>query len=175
MFSTKKTIMAASCILGLSAASMAHAQNTSSPLPAGTTFPTAPADALPVTDPAHPASAPTNGAQVVGNVSGTSTTATPGVLGEGGLPSIENASTGNVAGLLSYCVHKNYASGTTPRSVARNLSKRPDVRNDQGYSLGGQGLLQNSTSKPFDIATLELSKRVKLCSDLTKKGQSLTD
>ena len=69
MFSTKKTIMAASCILGLSAAGMAHAQNTPSSLPAGTTFPTAPADALPVTDPAHPASAPTNGAQVVGNVS----------------------------------------------------------------------------------------------------------
>ncbi|PHY95502.1 DUF2501 domain-containing protein [Acetobacter pomorum] len=175
MFFTQKTIMAASCILGLSAASMAHAQNMPVRIPTGTTFPAAPSGALPVTDPAHPASAPTEGAQLVGNVSGTSTTSTPGVLGEGGLPSIENTSTGNVAGLLSYCVHKNYASGTTPRSVARNLSKRPDVRNDQGYSLGGQGLLQNGTSKPFDIATLDLSKRVKLCSDLTKKGQSLTN
>lgn len=154
MFSTKKTIMAASCILGLSAAGMAHAQNTPSSLPAGTTFPTAPADALPVTDPAHPASAPTNGAQVVGNVSGTSTTATPGVLGEGGLPSIENASTGNVAGLLSYCVHKNYASGTTPRSVARNLSKRPDVRNDQGYSLGGKDCCKTVHPNPLILPRL---------------------
>ncbi|GBR03139.1 hypothetical protein AA21952_0968 [Acetobacter oeni LMG 21952] len=110
---------------------------------------------------------------MVHGVTGADTAGTPGAVGAGGMPSIDNAGTGNVAGLLSYCVDKKYTPGTTPRTVARKLAERPDVKNDQAYSLGGQGLLQNGTSTPFDISTLKKSQRVKLCSDLTKKGQSL--
>lgn len=154
---------------------MAQAQTQTVQVPVGTTLPTAPSGAIPVTNPANAASAPTKGAQLVTGVTGATTAATPGALAEAGLPSIAQASPGNVAGLLSYCVRKDYVSGTTARSVARTLAERADVKHDENYSLGGQGLLQNATSKPFDIASLGQSARVKLCSDLVKKGQSLSN
>lgn len=129
---------------------------------------------VPVTDPADKASAPAQGVQMVQGVTGAATAGTPGALGENGLPPITEASAGNVAGLLSYCIQKQYVYGTTSRTVGRDLAKRADVKNDQGYSLGGQGLLQNGTSTPFDISTLDKSARVKLCSDLTHRGQELS-
>ncbi|GAN71437.1 DUF2501 domain-containing protein [Acetobacter syzygii] len=170
---SKTALLASAFILALGGVHVAQAQTVAAELPAGTTTPTPPPGALLATNPANPASAPTNGAQIINNVTGTTTATTPGALGENGLPDITHASAGNVAGLLTYCIHKNYVSGTTPRSVARTLAKRPDVKNDPHYSIGGQGLLQNGTSTPFDVATLDQSARVKLCSDLTKKGQSL--
>ncbi|MFT8720529.1 DUF2501 domain-containing protein [Acetobacter sp.] len=173
MSASRYIALAVTCGLTIGSFGAAHAQTAAQQLPAGTTLSAPPPGSIPVTDPAHPASAPTQGAQVIKDVTGATTSATPGSLGENGLPSIDNATPGNVAGLLSYCVHKNYTSGTTPRSVARKLAKRADVKTDQNYSLGGQGLLANGTTTPFDISTLDKSKRVKLCSDLTKKGQSL--
>ncbi len=173
MFGSRQLALLASCGLVVASFGAAHAQTTQS-VPAGTTLPAAPPGSVPVTNPADAASAPTSpGAQIVNGVTGASTAATPGAVGAGGMPSIDNASTGNVAGLLYYCVNKKYTYGTTTRSVGRALAKRQDVKNDQGYSLGGQGLLQNGTSTPFDISTLDKSRRVKLCSDLTKKGQTM--
>ncbi|AQS86060.1 MAG: DUF2501 domain-containing protein [Acetobacter aceti] len=173
MFASRHIALVASFGMALASVGVAQAQTAAQQLPAGTTLSTAPNGALPVTNPANAASAPTEGAQMVKGITGATTAATPGALGENGLPSIDNATPGNVAGLLSYCIHKKYVNGTTSRSVARKLAKRADVKNDQNYSLGGQGLLSNATSTPFDISTLDKSKRVKLCSDLTKKGQEL--
>ncbi|GBQ25208.1 hypothetical protein AA12717_2004 [Gluconacetobacter sacchari DSM 12717] len=165
---------AVSC--GLVVSGAAHAQSAAAQLPAGTTLSTPPAGSVPVASPADPASNPaTRGTQIVKGVTGTTTAATPGVLGENGLPSLASANAGNVAGLLSYCIHKKLVYGTTSRSTARALAKRDDVKNDQFYSVGGQGLLETGTSTPFDISTLDRSKRVELCSDLVKKGQSLSN
>lgn len=162
--------------LVLSAVGGAQAQSAAGQLPAGTTLSTQPAGSVPVTSPADPASNPaTQGTQIVNGVTGSTTAATPGALGTDGLPTLASAGAGNVAGLLSYCIHKKLVYGTTARSTARALAKRDDVKNDQFYSVGGQGLLQTGTSTPFDIATLDKSKRVELCSDLVKKGQSLSD
>ncbi|NHN89118.1 DUF2501 domain-containing protein [Acetobacter conturbans] len=174
MFASQRIALVVSCGLAFGSFGVAaHAQTAAQQLPAGTTLSAPPPGSVPVTNPANAASAPASGAQMVSGVTGATTAATPGALGENGLPSIDNATPGNVAGLLSYCVHKKYTDTTTSRSVARKLAKRADVKNDQNYSLGGQGLLANGTTTPFDISTLSKSKRVKLCSDLTKKGQGL--
>ncbi|WP_246375823.1 DUF2501 domain-containing protein [Gluconacetobacter takamatsuzukensis] len=167
---------ALSCGVAFSAVGAAHAQGAPAQVPAGTTLSTQPVGSVPVTSPADPASNPaTQGAQVVNGVTGSTTAATPGVLGTNGLPTLASAGPGNVAGLVTYCIHKKLVYGTTARSTARALAKRDDVKNDQFYSVGGQGLLQTGSSTPFDIATLDRSKRVELCSDLVKKGQSLSD
>lgn len=173
MLGNRTLALVATTGLAFASIGAAHAQTAAQQIPAGTTMSAPPPGGIPVTNPADQASAPTQGAQVVHGITGATTAATPGALGENGLPPIDNATPGNVAGLLSYCIHKDYTSGTTPRSVARKLAKRADVKSDQAYSLGGQGLLTNGTSTPFDVSTLKKSQRVKLCSDLTKKGQSL--
>lgn len=138
----------------------APAANGAPTIPAGTNIP--------------PQTALAHGGQVVQGINGVSTAATPGTLGEDGLPSIDAAKDGNVAGLLSYCVRHQYGYGTTTRVIGRQLAKRPDVKSDQYYSLGGKGLLQTASSTPFDISTLDKTHATKLCSDLTKKGQTLT-
>ena len=130
-----------------------------SAVPAGTTIPPVPGY--------------NHGAQAIANVDPAQTTATAGALGKDALPSVDSAGAGNVGGILYYCIKTKTLYGTTPRTVARTLSKRPDVRNDQYYALGGKGLLQTNTNAPFDIKTLDLSKRTKVCNDLVKRGQSL--
>ncbi|MFT8808299.1 DUF2501 domain-containing protein [Gluconobacter sp.] len=99
----------------------------------------------------------------------------PGTLGADGVPSIENAQAGNVAGLTYYCTHHKLVLGTSPIVAARTLAKRPDIQNDQFYSLGGKGLLQTAGGNVFDISTLPKDKRVMTCNDLVKKAQSLGD
>lgn len=173
MLFSKQTVVLSVLILSLGSVNATQAQTIAAELPPGTTTPTPPPGALPATNPANPDSAPTQGAQIINNVTGTITAATPGALEENDLPSMNQAGAGNVAGLLAYCIHKNYVYGTTSRSVARTLAKQQTVQKDPYYSIGGQGLLQNGTTTPFDIATLATPERVKLCSALTKKGQTL--
>lgn len=130
-----------------------------SAIPAGTTLPPVPGY--------------NQGAQAIANVAPAQTTATAGALGNDAMPSVDSANAGNVAGVLYYCIKSKAVFGTTPRTVARTLSKRADARNDQYYALGGKGLLQTNTTAPFDIKTLDLSKRTKVCNDIVKRGQSL--
>lgn len=136
---------------------------------------TAPQPGQPIVPPGTQAVITPNHVQAVGGINGVATAATPGTLGENGMPSIDSAQAGNVAGLTSYCIHKKLSLGTAPRSASRTLAKRSDVQNDQYYSLGGRGLLQTSTNTPFDISTLPKDKQVLVCRDLFKKAQSLNN
>ncbi|AFW01050.1 DUF2501 domain-containing protein [Gluconobacter oxydans] len=136
---------------------------------------TAPQPGQPIVPPGTQAVITPNHVQAVGGINGIATAATPGTLGENGMPSIDSAQAGNVAGLTSYCIHKKLSLGTAPRSASRTLAKRSDVQNDQYYSLGGRGLLQTSTNTPFDISTLPKDKQVLVCRDLFKKAQSLNN
>ncbi|KXV24105.1 hypothetical protein [Gluconobacter japonicus] len=136
---------------------------------------TAPQPGQPIVPPGTQAVITPNHVQAVGGINGVATAATPGTLGENGMPSLDNAQAGNVAGLTSYCIHNKLSLGTAPRSASRTLAKRPDVQNDQYYSLGGRGLLQTSTNTPFDISTLPKDKQVLVCRDLFKKAQSLNN
>ncbi|EHH67829.1 hypothetical protein [Gluconobacter morbifer] len=112
-----------------------------------------------------------NHVQAVSGVNGVQTSASPGSLDAYGLPSIKGAQAGNVAGLTYYCLHNQLVLGTAPIVASRTLAKRPDVQNDQFYSLGGKGLLQTEGNSTFDITTLGKTKRVMLCNQLVKKAQ----
>ncbi|GBQ90344.1 DUF2501 domain-containing protein [Asaia krungthepensis] len=165
--------LTALCSLAYAGAT-AHAQQAPMPaVPPGTQSTVMPAGSIPV----HRDGAPTanNGMmQAVGGpeVSNTVATAkTPGVLDTYGLPSLDSARAGNLAGLASYCVRNHLVHGTTLRVVGRKLAKRPDVKNDQYYSLGGQGLIQTSTNVPFDVSSLDLSHRTQLCAQVGQRGQ----
>ena len=146
MRSVKFTLLTAICGAAFASASVAGAQSVVTQAPA------------PVTSP----SVPTDGHQVISGVDGVSTAASPAMTNDGGLPSIDSASKGNVAGLLSYCVHKKILNDTTTRVTARKLAHDSDVKTDQGYSLGGQGLLENGPTTPVKLSTLTVSKQTEL-------------
>ncbi len=128
---------------------------------------------VPTVVPGTQATLPSASLQAVAGGKNVLTAATPGVLDADGLPSIENAQAGNVAGITYYCVHHKLVLGTSPIVASRMLAKRSDVKNDQFYSLGGKGLLQMAGGNVFDISTLSKDKRVMTCNDLIKKAQSL--
>ncbi|GBQ12347.1 DUF2501 domain-containing protein [Swaminathania salitolerans] len=165
--------MTALCGLAL-VTGVAHAQQAPTPaVPPGTQSTAMPAGSVPVHREGAPHAA-TDMMQAVGGsaVSNTvSTAATPGVLDHYGLPSLDAARAGNLAGLASYCVRNHLVHGTTLRVVGRKLAMRPDVKNDQYYSLGGKGLLQTSSNVPFDVSSLDLSHRTQLCAQVGQVGQ----
>ncbi|MGD9509199.1 MAG: hypothetical protein AB7X49_11680, partial [Geminicoccaceae bacterium] len=49
-----------------------------------------------------------------------------GALGDGGLPSVDQASTGNLAGVLQYCIENNYLGGGDASSVEQSLLGKAD-------------------------------------------------
>ncbi|GAN55803.1 DUF2501 domain-containing protein [Tanticharoenia sakaeratensis] len=170
MFRPRSLALAATCAFAFGGAALAQTTvpSAAQQLPSGTTTSIVPPGGVAVgTAPAS------SGAQVIRGVTGVSTPATQGALDANGLPPVDTASIGNVAGVVSYCVHHHLATDTTARHVGRTLAKRSDVKSDQGYSIGGQGLLQNGTSQPFDITSLDTNKKTMLCSEVVKRGQTL--
>ncbi|GBQ69846.1 hypothetical protein AA103196_2329 [Ameyamaea chiangmaiensis NBRC 103196] len=151
------------CAIAAAGISSAHAQQTVPQLPSGAVTSYAPSGTVGVQGTAPQA---TNGAQIVRNVTGVN----PATAGAG-VPDISTLSNGNVAGLLSYCVRSHTLNDTTSRHVARAAAKHPGVTTDQGYSLGGQGLIQINGGNPVDVSTMSTTDRTKLCSDLTKHAQ----
>ena len=159
MISNKYFGVAAACGLAFAGVSAAHAQATTPSAPnAAVVVPV-----VPVTTPNGHLAGPTQGAQVIGGVSGVVTASTPGTLGMDGLPSIDNAQAGNIAGVLTYCDHRKLVLGTTPCSVASRLAVSSDVKYDQVYSPGGRGLLQTGTTTPFVISTQSKEKQALYC------------
>lgn len=164
MISNKYFSVLAAASLTISGAAFAQ---TVPPIPQSSPVPTIPAGTQ--------ATLPSANLQAVAGGKNILTAASPGTLGADGLPSIGNAQAGNVAGLSYYCVHQKLVLGTSPIVASRTLAKRPDVQNDQFYSLGGKGLLQTAGGNVFDISTLPKDKRVMTCNDIIKKAQSLGD
>jgi len=89
----------------------------------------------------------------------------------GGVPSVDQASPGNTAGVLQYCIKNNYVNGGDASSVKNSIvskvtgSGRPtddggyksgesgmlQTGNGQGYSLGGSGVKAQVTHKVCDL------------------------
>ncbi|CAI9121060.1 DUF2501 domain-containing protein [Brytella acorum] len=100
------------------------------------------------------------------------TVSTPGALGPFGVPLIDHADAGNVAGLLAKCISADYYDGTAIRVAARTLAARADVQNDPWYAFGGTGLLQTG-SAAFDINSLDHDHRGEVCAQLKDRAYSL--
>lgn len=106
-----------------------------------------------------------------GLTSGTSATQT--LLGAAGLPSLSSASTGNITGLLSYCVQNNVVSGQTATNALSTLTAQTDRKSDATYTAGQQGLLQVGNGNQLSLASLKEGLRQKVCQSILNRAQSL--
>jgi hypothetical protein len=70
--------------------------------------------------------------------------------------SLSSASTGNVAGLLQYCISNNLIQGEGASSIQNKLmGKLPGgsaSSSDPGYKDGAKGLLKSSDGKQLDLS-----------------------
>ncbi|CCT59826.1 hypothetical protein WSS15_10370 [Acetobacter pasteurianus] len=90
------------------------------------------------------------------------------------LPSLSSASTGNLAGILGYCVQNNVLqqSSSTAQSVLGSLTQQPGVTSSSAYEAGQRGLLQTGNNQMFSLANLKGELKTKLCSMVLDKAQS---
>jgi hypothetical protein len=91
--------------------------------------------------------------------------------------SMTAGSTGNVAGVLQFCIKNNYLDGKAASSVKDRvmgqLSGKPS--SDKGYSEGEKGILSSSDGKKVDLSGGGLKAKVtkQVCDQILAQGKSL--
>jgi len=104
-----------------------------------------------------------------------------GSLGNGiSLQSLSSGSTGNVAGVLQYCIQNNYLSGDAASSVKDKLmGKLPggssSSSSDSGYLDGAKGMLDSNNGKQLDLSGggLKAEATKQICDKILQQGKSL--
>jgi hypothetical protein len=92
--------------------------------------------------------------------------------------SLTAGSTGNVAGVLQYCISNNYLGGEGASSVKDKLIGRLSGGSssaDSGYKDGAKGLLKSSDGKQLDLSGggLKAQATKQVCEKVLAQGKSL--
>jgi hypothetical protein len=101
-----------------------------------------------------------------------------GSLGGGLSPqSLTSSSTGNVAGVIQYCVKNNYLGGDASSVKDGLMSKLPggSSTSDSGYTSGAKGILSSGDGKQVDLSGGGLKAQVtkQVCDKILAQGKSL--
>ncbi len=97
----------------------------------------------------------------------------------GGLPSVNNASPTNLAGIIQYCIRNNYLSGGAASSVKDSLlGKVTGSRQgstDSGFRAGNSGLLETGQGQSFGLGGGGIKAQVtrKVCSLVLQRAKSM--
>ena len=101
-----------------------------------------------------------------------------GALG-GQLPDVGQASTGNLAGVLEYCIKNKYLSGGSAMSVEQSLLGKAggsaQAQKDKGFMSGAGGLLETGGGQSFNLGGDGLQKTVtdEVCDLVLQHAQSM--
>jgi hypothetical protein len=92
--------------------------------------------------------------------------------------SITPGSTGNVAGVLEFCMKNNYLGGNSVASVKDGLLGKlsgGSPSSDSGYTSGAQGILNSGDGKQIDLSGGGLKEQVtkQVCDKVLSMGKSL--
>lgn len=91
--------------------------------------------------------------------------------------SLAAGSTGNIAGLLQFCIKNNYLDGNAASSVKDRvmgkLSGKPSSERD--YNEGEKGILSSSDGRKLDLSGSGLKAKVtkQVCDQILAQGKSL--
>jgi len=101
-----------------------------------------------------------------------------GMTGGLSAQSMTSSSTGNVAGVLEFCIKNNYLSGNSASSVKDSLmSKLPggSSSSDSGYANGAKGILDSSNGTKLDLSGGGLKEQVtkQVCDKILAQGKSM--
>ncbi|PRY04132.1 MULTISPECIES: DUF2501 domain-containing protein [unclassified Paraburkholderia] len=101
-----------------------------------------------------------------------------GGLGSGlSLQSLTSGSTGNVAGVLEFCIKNNYLGGSASSIKDGLMSKLPggSSSSDSGYTDGAKGILNSGDGKQVDLSGGGLKEQItkQVCDKILAQGKSL--
>lgn len=97
-----------------------------------------------------------------------------GMGGLGGMPSVSQAGTGNVAGVLQFCIKNNYLGGGSASGVAQSLMGKSS-RSDSGFRSGSSGLLDTGGGQHYQLGGGGLKDEMtrKVCDQVLQRGKSM--
>ncbi|RQZ18169.1 DUF2501 domain-containing protein [Burkholderia sp. Bp9031] len=101
------------------------------------------------------------------------------LTGGGGASSLMSGSTGNVAGLLQFCIQNNYLGGASgsASSVKDALMGKlgGNASSDSGYTSGASGILDAGNGSKLDLSGGGLKQQVtrQICDKVLAQGKSL--
>jgi len=101
-----------------------------------------------------------------------------GLGGALGSQSVTSSSTGNVAGLLQYCIQNNYLSANSAGSVKDSLlGKLPGGSNtsDSGFQQGSSGILTTGNGSKLDLGGggLKAEATRQVCDKILNQAKSM--
>jgi hypothetical protein len=94
----------------------------------------------------------------------------------GGIPSVTQASPGNLAGVLQYCVQNNYMSSGSVSSVKDSLlSKVTGGGSNSSFQAGSGGLLETGNGQNFSLGGGGLKQEIvqQVCNQVLAHAKSL--
>jgi len=92
--------------------------------------------------------------------------------------SLTSGSTGNVAGVLQFCIKNNYLSGGSASSVENSLTSKlsgGSPSSDSGYADGAKGILKSSSGQQVDLSGGGLKQEAtkQVCDKILAQGKSM--
>jgi hypothetical protein len=105
-----------------------------------------------------------------------------GALTGGGGASLMPGSTGNVAGLLQFCIQNNYLGGATGGGASSvkdaligKLGGNASASSDSGYTSGASGILDAGNGSKLDLSGGGLKQQVtkQVCDKVLTQAKSL--
>jgi hypothetical protein len=97
------------------------------------------------------------------------------VTGGGGMPSVDQASSSNIAGVLEYCVKNKYLGGGSGSDVLGKLTSSGKATDDSAYKAGSGGMLETGGGDSFSLGGSGIQEKVteQVCDLVLKHAQSL--
>lgn len=99
-----------------------------------------------------------------------------GLTGGSSLQSLTSSSTGNVAGVLQFCVKNNYLDPSASSVKDGLMSKLGGSSStDSGYTDGAKGILNSGSGKQVDLSGGGLKEQLtkQVCDKILAQGKSL--
>ncbi len=98
------------------------------------------------------------------------------LAGGGGIPSVTQASPGNLAGVLQYCVQNNYLGGGAASSVEDSLLRTvTGGGSNSSFQAGSGGLLETGNGQNFGLGGGGLKQEIvqQVCNQVLAHAKSL--
>ena len=90
------------------------------------------------------------------------------------LPNVSSMSTGNVAGVLQYCMSHKLVSTTSAETVLGGLKHKPNVASSPDYTAGAAGkILSGAHGKPMSLNNLPPHLKSQSCDMVLRQAKHL--
>lgn len=90
-----------------------------------------------------------------------------------GVPNVSSISSGNAAGVLSYCVKNKVLSGGHATDMLGGLMKNPGITSSSSYAAGKAGNIVTGNGQKFSLSQVPSQVKSQACNAVLKQAPKL--